>query len=473
VPRRRFIGFLRQLALAFLVVMAAWMPLAAQTSAACRDWHDCQSNALEAEQAKNYEAFHDLAWRAVQIGPRNDFALLFLLARAQVLSGRAHDALVMLDRLAVNPAAATALTDEAFARTRELPGWADVEAKIAATRDHTNASATPTVSSRPRASAASSAAPATPRARPTPAVTATPDPAAAANVPPRPAMPAIQLPSTETARFAASPFVVASLAYDAVSDRAIVADRTDRKVIVASLSRATDLVRDDSAGFHDITAIEADPVRGDLWVASGNDAGVFEMHRLQLVSGRPLKTYALDTKPSRIVDIAVGRSGRVFALDAAGSRILEWRSGAAAFEPLVSFDAHEVTSLALTERDGSPVAFVADADGILRVDLGARRATRLRQPKELSLSGIERLRYSKDALVAVRIDGGVRQLVRVDFARGGSSIDHLTLIDTSEPLGAAGFLTVSGDHLFYLGGSRRTGDTGQASDLVVYRVTLP
>ena len=43
--------------------------------------------------------FHDLAWRAVQKGKPNDPDLMLLLARAQSLSGRPGDALVMLGRI--------------------------------------------------------------------------------------------------------------------------------------------------------------------------------------------------------------------------------------------------------------------------------------------------------------------------------------------------------------------------------------
>ncbi|MEZ5288579.1 MAG: hypothetical protein R2712_27985 [Vicinamibacterales bacterium] len=38
-----------------------------------------------------FERAHDRAWRAVQQGPKDDPALLFLLARAQALSGRPED----------------------------------------------------------------------------------------------------------------------------------------------------------------------------------------------------------------------------------------------------------------------------------------------------------------------------------------------------------------------------------------------
>ena len=465
--RGRYIRFLHHIALAIALVGAALAPLGAQPPAACTTWRDCQTRALAAEQEKDFEAFHDFAWRTVQVGPKNDFTLLLLLARAQALSGRPHDALVMLERLATNPAVASVLTDEAFERTRELPGWPEVEARITSARDGASA---PTPASARTPGSTGRAAVAAPEARTPTTAGASPPPSISST---RPAVTSIAVAATETARFAAPAFTVASLAYDSVSDRAIVADRSDRKVIVASRTRASDLVRGDSAGFHDITATAADPIRGDLWVASGNAVGMFEMHRLQLLSGRPLKTYALNAQPCRIVDVAVSRDGRVFALDAAVGRILEWHPGGAAFEPLVSFDAHEVSSLALAEREGAPaLAYVADADGVIRIDLATRRATRLGTSDAAPLPPIERVRVSGRSLIAVVRDGDVRRLVRLELARGGVVIDHLTPIETSEPLGAAGLFTVSGDELFYLGNGSPAGGAS-AAEFVVYRVTLP
>src|SRR5687768_14809710 len=62
----------------------------------CKEWTACRALALAAADRGEYETFHDLAWRAIQIGPARDPALMQLLARAQSLSGRPHDALVML-----------------------------------------------------------------------------------------------------------------------------------------------------------------------------------------------------------------------------------------------------------------------------------------------------------------------------------------------------------------------------------------
>src|SRR5207248_3140202 len=83
----------------------------AARAAECREWQQCRQLALEAADRGDYEIFHDLAWRAGQTGKRNDPALMYLLARAQALSGRPHDALVMLERLADMGVASDAATN--------------------------------------------------------------------------------------------------------------------------------------------------------------------------------------------------------------------------------------------------------------------------------------------------------------------------------------------------------------------------
>ncbi len=96
----------------------------------CTEWHDCRRLALAAADRGDYETFHDLAWRAIQTGPPKDPALMFLLARAQALSGRPHDALIMLQRLADMGVPSDVAANDEFVRTRQLPGWPEVSASI-------------------------------------------------------------------------------------------------------------------------------------------------------------------------------------------------------------------------------------------------------------------------------------------------------------------------------------------------------
>src|SRR5438477_7132053 len=115
-----------------LIVALSWpaQDQATRPRADCREWADCRQLATEAAERQEYETFHDLAWRAVQKGPKNDTGLMFLLARAQSLSGRPSDALVMLGRLADMGVAIDAGTNDDFRLVRALSGWPELKARL-------------------------------------------------------------------------------------------------------------------------------------------------------------------------------------------------------------------------------------------------------------------------------------------------------------------------------------------------------
>src|SRR5437879_6137321 len=103
-----------------IALLVALMSVAqAHRDPACNEWRECRAMALAAADRGEFETFHDLAWRAVQTGPPHDPVLMYMLARAQALSGRPHDALVMLDRLAQMGVASDADTNSDFERTRQ------------------------------------------------------------------------------------------------------------------------------------------------------------------------------------------------------------------------------------------------------------------------------------------------------------------------------------------------------------------
>jgi hypothetical protein len=451
------------------------VPLATQPAPGplCTESRQCRELALAAADRGEFELFHDLAWRAVQTGPKQDASLMYLLARAQALSGRSHDALVMLQRLADMGVATDAETNPDFSRTRDLPGWPDVAARIA----RVNNPNAPIVAAPPASRAASKAAP--PVVTPTPpAATAPPPSSAAASKPglvsaaPAAAAPA---PTPEAVRFPATHFVLGGLAYDAVSDRFLFGDRVGRKLIVVAKgsNHATDFVRADSAGFQEISAVEIDPKRGDLWVASTIPAdGAGTVHKLQLVSGRPLKSFpvAADLGKVTLVDLAVTPGGVVLVLDSAGSQLLMLRPGATALERVAQIDAADLTSVAVGEDEAT--AYVAHRDGISRIDLRAKTVGRVTAAKTVSLEHVERIRWTKRALIGVRVeDDGSRHVVRFDLNVSGRGVTRATPLEmsvvTSKPL----FATVSGDELYLTDGSSRASD-GSAGDMVTYRIRL-
>ena len=410
----------------------------------CVEWRACRQLALAAADRGEYETFHDLAWRAVQTGPPKDPSLMSLLARAQALSGRPHDALIMLQRLAAMGVAPD-VTSEDFNRVRQLRDWPEVEALIA------------TLSA---SGALSSARPPEPRA------------------------PVLTLaPSTQAVRFSTKPFAVSGLAYDATSRRFVLGDRLGRKLIAVDerSSHAIDLVRADSTGFLDISAVEIDARRGDLWVASAAEAdGAGTLHRLQLVSGRPLRAFhvAVELQPVKLVDVAIGPAGAVLVLDSVTPQLFMLRSGGTALERVVRIDAQEPVSVAAGGDEG--LAFVAHRDGVSRIDLRSRTVAPVAAPKGVSLGRLERIRWRGNALIAVQVDDdGSRRILRLEMNARASAITRVMRLELLPPSVGQAFMTISGGELVYLmaGSNEAAGRSSSdaASDereFVAYRVPL-
>jgi hypothetical protein len=436
---------------------------AVQGAPECTSWQACRDQVEAALAAESYERALDLAWRAAQRGPKEEPALMFLLARAQALAGRPHDALVMVRRLAEKGVASEAITHPDLARTRELAAWAEVEplvsranaglktaASSAASRDP---AATPPADAPSTAARSARGRSGADAARTGGAVGAT-----AANL------------KEDNLRFSSDRFVAAGLAYDAVSRRFVLGDERGRKlrVVGEGLDHAVDLVRAESAGFSDVRALAIDTRRGDLWVASSDDAGgTATLHRIQLISGRPLQALPLGdpSAPIRPVDVAVADNGLVFVLDRRG-RILRARPGRAAAEVAVESGVEPALSLALAA--GDTAAYVTHAGGIVRVDLGGRQTVQVSSAAELPLTSVERLRAHRDGFIALqRLPDGVRRLLRVELNRNGRAVRSATAYDVRvEAEFGAPALTVSGDEVALVTGGLDTAGEAAASSAI-------
>jgi hypothetical protein len=445
----------------------------------CREWHDCRQMAIAAADRGDYETFHDLAWRAVQTGPPKDPTLMFLLARAQALSGRPHDALVMLQRLAEMGVPSDVAANNDFARVRELPGWPDVEARIASVThpDSPTPAPSPLVAPRP-SSKARPAAPALPSPSAPPPASLPPETPLASS----PATAPASALGPDASRFSTAGFTLGGLAYDAVSRRFLVGDRLGRKLMVVAegANHSVDFVRAESAGFRDIAAIEIDGRRGDLWVVSAApDEAAGTLHKLQLVSGRLLKSFpmAAALEPVSLVDLAVTPTGAVLVLDAAGAQLLELRPGGTSVERVMNVDAVEPASLAAGGDAG--IAYVAHRDGVSRLDLRAKTATRVTAPKSVSLAHLEQIRWRRHALIAIRVEAdGTRRIIRLELNASGRAVTQATTLDGPAPPVGQTFVAISGDELVYMVDSSKDAagrplqGTSGLADFVAYRVPL-
>jgi hypothetical protein len=442
------------LAAVFLFPLIAPRQDAVAHRADCRAWQECRLLAADAEARHDYETFHDLAWRAVQTGPKNDPQLMYLLARAQSLSGRPGDALVMLRRLSDMGVPNDAETNDDFQRVRALAGWASFRSPADAAAD--SSAALPL---------AAVAAPVPPKPDTTDAVRSNPAKAVRADSDAAPVPPAGAV-TEESLRFTTSQFTPAGLAYDGVSRRFIVGDRHARKLaVVDEFSRhVANLASAQTSGFGEIVALEIDPRQGNLWVVSV-DGDRTALHKLQLVSGRSLATYAAADAFGAVTfaDVAATTDGGVLALDAAGHRLFRLRPRGLSLELAVALDDAPLSSVAPA---GDRVVYVARAGGLTRVDLSTRATAPVKAATDVDLSGLARIRWHEGALVAIQqTAGGTCRAVRIALNRAGRTAVAVEVLDpalsTTDPTAAS----IAGGVLYYLA-------SGEGTEMIVKRIVL-
>src|SRR3954447_6456061 len=443
----------------------------------CKEWHECRQLALDAASRQDYETFHDLAWRAVQTGPRNDPALMYLLARAQSLSGRPADALVMLQRLAQMGTKTDAATDDDFRRVRALPGWSQFDASAAPSSETQPPPATSTVQPRaavqPESSLREAAASATPpraaSARPLETAPKAVEPGASA---------AVAAP-IESIRFTASSSTPAGIAYDAVSRRFIVGDRAGSKLTVVDefSQHVANLASAQTAGFGTLAAFEIDPRQGNLWVVSGGAPNTpsatsstgtppvpTTLHKLQLVSGRVLQSFILPEHfgAARFTDVAVTPDSTVLVLDAEGQRIFRLRPKASDVE--VAATLSDRPSTIAPAPDGR--AYVATPEGVVVLDFSSRTTTRVKAASDVDLRGLLRLRWYKGALIGIQQSNGSYRAVRITLDSSGRRAIRQQVLDASLPTADPTAATIAGGVLYYLASS-------EGAEMVIRKIALP
>jgi hypothetical protein len=375
----------------------------------CASAPECRRLAIEAVERQDFETAHTLAWRAMQAVPKNDPASMRVLARAQSLSGRPHDALIMLQRLAqAGVRVEEAATSDDYRRVRELSGWPALLAAI-------DGAPPPIIAATEGATtpASSSAATATPTA------------------PPDDGLP---VPS--------SLHSVMAIAYDGVSRRFVIADdSTDTlKIVDQTSGKAMNLVSSGWAGGHSVTALAIDTRRGDLWAATPD-----ALHRMQLVSGRRLQTLAAPVAepPVNFVALKAGPNG-VFALDATGARIYTASAGDKTLQLHATLDKiTNPSSLAIAD-DAS--LYVAHAGGILRLHAATRKGAPLKAAAGITLAPLRSIEWMNGALIATGgVEGGLTiRKMQLDPTRA-----RVTAVAQLGPVASAA-TTVSGRRVYHL-----------------------
>jgi hypothetical protein len=165
----------------------------------------------------------------------------------------------------------------------------------------------------------------------------------------------------------------------------------------------------------------------------------------------------------------VAGDGTLFILDSATPRVLVVRRGGSVVEPLMRLTTPNPITLAVDE--GGQQAYVAHGEGIVRLDLQARRSSPLSAGNGIALTGFDYIRLHRDSLVGSQVQSdGSRGIVRLQLNGDRRAVSAATLIESFSPdADTTMSATVSGDDLYYFAGAGSQGQ-GTASGSMNVRV---
>lgn len=242
-------------------------------------------------------------------------------------------------------------------------------------------------------------------------------------------------------------FFPEAMTYDRGSRRFLIGSLYKRKVVVVDeiTGRAADYATFREAGFFGVLGLEADNVRGALYVLSAADStmqgytseadGQSFLHRLQLSSGRQVTRVAPPTAAGGhlLNDLVQAPDGTLYMTDSRAGVLYRWRPGSRALEPFVTIGSHVSPNGIAWSGDGRAL-YVAHLEGLSRVDLRTREVLPVGHSPALTLVGIDGLATYRGDLIAVQ-NGlpGLSRVMRLRLTPDGLNVRALDVLDANLP----------------------------------------
>ncbi|GAC1434901.1 MAG: hypothetical protein NVSMB68_07240 [Thermoanaerobaculia bacterium] len=220
-----------------------------------------------------------------------------------------------------------------------------------------------------------------------------------------------------------------------------------RKVIrVRADGTSSDFVREGQDGLLGTLGLKVDTKRRLLWVVSNaaremegfTDAmdGLSTVHAYDLVTGKLATkiSFGSRTEPSLLNDLVVLDDGSVLITDNDGGDIMRVRLGSESIESWIPEHTFTFPN-GIAVADGEPFVYVADFNGLSRVDARSRTITPLPvpQPGE-TLSGIDGLVSWRGSLIGIQNGVGRPRVIRVDLNEARDAISGTAVIEAGNPL---------------------------------------
>jgi hypothetical protein len=220
------------------------------------------------------------------------------------------------------------------------------------------------------------------------------------------------------------------LAYDSSQNLFYLSSLNRRKIVqISPESRTSDFVPGDQYHLLPVLGIRLDPSDGSVWANSfEEDHGRAELLHFD-VAGKLLGRYAAPFSGSHgFNDLVVRKSGEVILTDSLGNQVYRFSPASKTFSPLVL---HRTlfypNGIALAE-DGRTL-YVADALGVIAVDLAGGASRDVNPGPHSTLAGIDGLYWHNGSLIAVQNGIGSPRIAAFRLSKDGLRVTQTTVLE--------------------------------------------
>lgn len=240
-------------------------------------------------------------------------------------------------------------------------------------------------------------------------------------------------PPVAAARFAfvteEKDLIPEGLAYDEKQNFYYLSSLNRKKIVkIDSEGRVTDFVPADRYGLLPVLGIRMDPADGTVWADSFEDADRTELLHFDS-AGKLLGRYSpKDSAKHGFNDLVLRKNGEVITTDSLNNQVFRFDPRSQAFAPLTTYRTlFYPNGIALADDDQT--VYVADAVGIVKIDLRSGESRDVDPGPHNTLAGADGLYLHKGSLIAVQNGIGSPRLAAFKLSKDGNRVTQSSVLE--------------------------------------------
>lgn len=240
-------------------------------------------------------------------------------------------------------------------------------------------------------------------------------------------------PPVAAARFAfiteEKDLIPEGLAYDQRQNSYYLSSLNRKKIVkIDPEGRVTDFVPGDRYGLLPVLGIRLDPVDGSVWADAFEDAGRTELLHFDS-AGKLLGRYSpKDGAKHGFNDLVVEKNGEVITTDSLGNQVFRFDPRSQSFTPLKLYRTLFYPNGIALADDGETI-YVADAVGVVRLDLRSGKSRDVDPGPHNTLAGADGLYWHNGSLIAVQNGIGSPRVAAFKLSKDGNRVAQTNVLE--------------------------------------------